>query len=526
MKRKSFWLTLLISLLLSAAIGTVLLSLGRLEPTAISAAAWDSIAKVGKMLPLIGMTILVALGLYTFSLFCFKPQETYLREFLIFQGVILLRYMAWYLHLFPLSWEVRRWISPAITWTIALLILKISVLLSGTRLSGFWKKALSWPWLLIWGTVLFLLWPQEGTSRHFRNLTVFLISLVFLCQGSSQKERGVRWCLAGMVILLGVYYSMIANYFVEQHNPLFYYLNRLYFIDVPFILGTMVCVNSKFAWAFTEKERLSANLEEMVEERTRQIKELQAERHSMITNIFHDLRTPLFVIGNGLEVLESNPEALPEMLPILQQRSHFAKELTEDLFLLIKLQDGKVVLSQQRVPLSDIVSSLSSSLPEIVARPDMTVISHVEPDLFVWGDPIRLQQIFQNLILNAVHYTPEGGRVEIVACRKGEEYLAASQAGKVDADRKGDLLESQNREDFERDGTCVVSIKDSGTGISEEDAAHIFERYFHTNESHKHDSSGLGLSIARELVNLHHGQIFFTSAPGEGTTFTVELPLC
>ena len=362
MKRKSFWLTLLISLLLSAAIGTVLLSLGRLEPTAISAAAWDSIAKVGEMLPLIGMTILVALGLYTFSLFCFKPQETYLREFLIFQGVILLRYMAWYLHLFPLSWEVRRWISPAITWTIALLILKISVLLSGTRLSGFWKKALSWPWLLIWGTVLFLLWPQEGTSRHFRNLTVFLISLVFLCQGSSQKERGVRWCLAGMVILLGVYYSMIANYFVEQHNPLFYYLNRLYFIDVPFILGTMVCVNSKFAWAFTEKERLSANLEEMVEERTRQIKELQAERHSMITNIFHDLRTPLFVIGNGLEVLESNPEALPEMLPILQQRSHFAKELTEDLFLLIKLQDGKVVLSQQRVPLSDIVSSLSSSL--------------------------------------------------------------------------------------------------------------------------------------------------------------------
>ena len=55
------------------------------------------------MLPLIGMTIIVALGLYTFSLFCFKPQETYLREFLIFQGVILLRYMAWYLHLFPLS---------------------------------------------------------------------------------------------------------------------------------------------------------------------------------------------------------------------------------------------------------------------------------------------------------------------------------------------------------------------------------------------------------------------------------------
>ena len=87
MKRKSFWLTLLISLLLSAAIGTVLFSLDRLEPTAISAAAWDSIAKVGEMLPLIGMTIIVALGLYTFSLFCFKPQETYLREFLIFRGL-------------------------------------------------------------------------------------------------------------------------------------------------------------------------------------------------------------------------------------------------------------------------------------------------------------------------------------------------------------------------------------------------------------------------------------------------------
>jgi len=228
----------------------------------------------------------------------------------------------------------------------------------------------------------------------------------------------------------------------------------------------------------------------------------------MILNITHDLRTPLFVIKNCLGVVEENPQALPEMLPILQQRSEFVSSLTEDLFLLVKLEEGKLMLNQQREDLSQLLEELSRMSFIQAEEKKIRLTQDLLPEVYVWGDRVRLQQIFQNLITNAFHYTPSGGEISVRM-----ELLA-----------KDVVILEEGEADFP--GYVRVTVRDSGKGISPADAEHIFDRYFHTKAENKHDSSGLGLSIAKELTLLHHGTIDFTSEEGEGTEFCVTLPLC
>ena len=113
-------------------------------------------------------------------------------------------------------------------------------------------------------------------------------------------------------------------------------------------------------------------------------------------------------------------------------------------------------------------------------------------ELPVWGDQIRLQQILQNLLTNAIHYTPAGGSITVNS--------------RVEA------------------GAALVRVRDTGCGIAPEDQAAVFDRYFHTTTSSKHDSTGLGLTIAQELAHLHHGEILLESEVGKGSCFTLKLP--
>ena len=106
---------------------------------------------------------------------------------------------------------------------------------------------------------------------------------------------------------------------------------------------------------------------------------------------------------------------------------------------------------------------------------------------------MRLQQIIQNLVTNAIHYTPAGGSIHVDCRVEGE--------------------------------TACVSVQDTGCGIAPEDQSAVFDRYFHTTADKKHDSTGLGLTIAQELAHLHHGEITLQSEVGKGSIFTLRLPL-
>lgn len=267
--------------------------------------------------------------------------------------------------------------------------------------------------------------------------------------------------------------------------------SRLY--DLPFAIGCMVFVCRRFALLFDRTEQLARELDARVAERTKELTAETEARKSMMLNIFHDLRSPLFAVSGGLETLGSAPEALPALLPALRQRIEFLRRLTEDLFLAAKLEQKQILLNEDRAALNEEAAAVCTACRSEANKKGVELHVSADTPLPVWGDSVRLQQIIQNLVTNAIHYTPAGGSIHVGCCTEGE--------------------------------TACVSVQDTGCGIAPEDQNAVFDRYFHTTADKKHDSTGLGLTIAQELAHLHHGEITLQSEVGKGSIFTLRLPL-
>ena len=267
--------------------------------------------------------------------------------------------------------------------------------------------------------------------------------------------------------------------------------SRLY--DLPFAIGCMVFVCRRFALLFDRTEQLARELDARVAERTKELTAETEARKSMMLNIFHDLRSPLFAVSGGLETLGSAPEALPALLPALRQRIEFLRRLTEDLFLAAKLEQKQILLNEDRASLNEEAAAVCTACRSEADQKGVELHLSADTPLPVWGDSVRLQQIIQNLVTNAIHYTPAGGSIHVDCRAKGE--------------------------------TACVSVQDTGCGIAPEDQSAVFDRYFHTTADKKHDSTGLGLTIAQELAHLHHGEITLQSEVGKGSIFTLRLPL-
>ena len=143
-----------------------------------------------------------------------------------------------------------------------------------------------------------------------------------------------------------------------QESVFFYLFRCARIYDAPFTLGCMAYVCRRYALQFDRAEQLARELDARVIQRTKALTEETEARKSMMLNIFHDLRSPLFAVSSGLDTLEAAPEALPALLPALQQRTAFLRRLTEDLFLAAKLEQKQVMLNEDRVSLGE--SSLRS----------------------------------------------------------------------------------------------------------------------------------------------------------------------
>ncbi len=214
----------------------------------------------------------------------------------------------------------------------------------------------------------------------------------------------------------------------------------------------------------------------------------------------HELRTPLTILRGETEVAlrwAKSPEEFRKMLESNMEEIDRMGRIIENLLALAKSDAGEMPLEIKEVSLSDLLQELylqGKTLGEpkgisVDLRPEVTEEIHIH------GDELRLRQVFLNLISNAVKYTPSGGRVEIG--------LAVKEAD------------------------AVVTIVDTGIGISEDHLSHIFDRFYRIDKARNRmdGGAGLGLSIVKWIVEAHDGRITVTSAPKQGSTFTVSLPL-
>ncbi len=444
----------------------------------------------------LGMTFLMSL--YGWSLYFNKRTEKYLLWFSIYTGALTL----WSLGSLALGtgWNfIKPLVSHAYGWC-ALLDIIISCKMFNTKLPGHFDRLLSRSGviflLLAWAFIETLL-PKTFRDYYF----LFFFSIAALIYACAQHRKGAYMLLAGQTISLGI--RLVVTVSPVMKNQISYLLRVMRYsklFNLPFAVCCMLLINSLFAEKFSESEALAEKLEQTnqeletkVLERTSALKNQQRQKNTFMMNVFHDLRTPLFILRGCTERIKSFPHQLPHELPVMEERLDFTQHLVDDLFLMAKLEDKQVILETERVPLGSLVSKVTKACLVVSEKKDVALKYTIIDDCITWGDEFRLEQAFQNLITNAIYYTRPGGSV---------------------------CVELKSL-----DNMAFISVTDTGVGILPEDLDKIFDRYYRVSGKDKHQSSGLGLAIAQEIIQQHNGKIAVKSNIGKGTVFTLQLPV-
>ncbi|MBM4381833.1 MAG: PAS domain-containing protein [Deltaproteobacteria bacterium] len=226
-----------------------------------------------------------------------------------------------------------------------------------------------------------------------------------------------------------------------------------------------------------------------------EIRRLESHRREFVANVSHELRTPLTAIQGYAETLAANdlePERRKQYVETITRNAERLRALIEDLLELARVEGGKRTLAPEAIDASAFIAALLRELrPRLEAR---RLAASCVGAAQVLADRRALEQIVQNLLDNAVKYTEPGGRIEVRLSRDGAR--------------------------------ARIEVADTGIGIPERDRARVFERFYRVDKARSRDlgGTGLGLSIVKHLAQAMDGDIFVTSAEGQGSTFTVTLP--
>jgi two-component system phosphate regulon sensor histidine kinase PhoR len=227
-----------------------------------------------------------------------------------------------------------------------------------------------------------------------------------------------------------------------------------------------------------------------------EVRDLERIKKDFVTNLSHELRTPLTAIKGFAETLDpGNGEANRRAVEIIRKNTDRLIAVVQDLVVLSALEEKGAPLDREPVALAGLLEGLVKGFEPRARDKGIALELKAESDLpTISADPFRLEQLFQNLLDNALKYTDKG-RVEVTVRRDGR-FLA-------------------------------VDVRDTGIGIPEEHLPHIFERFYIVDKSRdkRLGGTGLGLSIAKHIALRHAGSIEVQSRLGAGTTFTVRLPL-
>lgn len=350
---------------------------------------------------------------------------------------------------------------------------------------GWWRRlprlsyALILGYILAGGLTLFNVWV---TAR-----------LMFINQHDLALGSLLLIFAGGISVVFGFF---ISNTITQALGNLVEGANKLSQGD----FSTRVSVNgndeiAQLARAFNE---MSARLEQAAENE----RALDETRRNLVAWASHDLRTPLtslrVMMAALVDGVVDDPETISRYLRQSQNEINRMSKLLDDLFELAQLDAGFQDLDFEWVSLSDLISDTLESFAARADAQEVTLEGFVDPQVdLVWATPEKLSRILDNLLSNALRYTPQDGTIHLSA--KAEE------------------------------NATVVTVKDSGSGIVPKDLPFIFDRFYRGEKSRMRDkgessSVGLGLAIVKGLVEAHGGEISVQSKPGEGTEFQFGLP--
>jgi two-component system phosphate regulon sensor histidine kinase PhoR len=230
-----------------------------------------------------------------------------------------------------------------------------------------------------------------------------------------------------------------------------------------------------------------------------QIEHLERVRQEFLSNISHELRTPLTAIMAFVETLQDgaiyDAENNLRFLGVIGKNAERMHHLINDILELSAIESGNVRIVRKKMKLAPLVNEIFTNVSAKAAEREVELISEIDEKTTIFADAVRLEQMLTNLIDNAVKFNRRAGKVTVRIEQKADK--------------------------------DVIFVTDLGDGIAGEHLQRIFERFYRADRARSREvgGTGLGLAIVKHLARLHGGEVSVRSAPGEGSTFIVELPV-
>jgi signal transduction histidine kinase len=382
-------------------------------------------------------------------------------------------------------------VTVAAAWLFAVLERELTIWLLGAKIAplALPEREIITPWQQL------VRHMQRPTT--WRSLAYLLVKLPFGLFATWLVVALVGPAVAGIFVPVG---DLVGQ------GPSLQALSRLIVPGLPAVLLLTVALHVlNFVgrlWGRFAGDMLGVSAEQhQLWEARRRAEEADESRRELIMNVSHELRTPIATIQAHLDSLllpdteKPDPEELERRLRVTASETRRLSDLIEDLLMLARADAHELKMTARAVDIAALVGQVTESMTAL-ARQERRVT--LKPDvaraeIWAYADPDRLTQVLNNLVRNAINYTPEGGVVSLQVT--GE------------------------------DAWVTIAVADTGIGIGPEELTHIFDRFYRTDSSRARDSGGfgLGLSIARELVEAMGGTLTVTSEPGLGSKFSVTV---
>ena len=228
------------------------------------------------------------------------------------------------------------------------------------------------------------------------------------------------------------------------------------------------------------------------------LKTVEERRKNLISDISHEIKTPVSVIRAGAETLQNgaikDKKVSEKFLTAITTNSERLAEMVNDLLELERIEQGQVYQQKEKINLSKEINLIIESIDALAKDQKVELLNKIDDDLYLHIDKMAFRAIFLNLLNNAIKYSKEGGLVNISS--------------------------------YETDTNKVITVEDNGYGIEKNNLQRIFDRFYRTPKARAHSNgSGLGLSLVKQQINQIGGVVDVKSKINKGTTFFVSFPI-